>query len=120
VGVIAACLLADTVGRRRLIIFGGWWCSAMLLIVGAAGQRATSTPVRNLIIAAACMWSIGNSPLGSLGWTFVGEVPNQKLRARTAGLAAAGGVVFGLTFNTSVPIMREFTASRGVSEQSGE
>lgn len=83
----------------------------MLLIVGAAGQNATTTPIRNLVIAAACLWSMGNSPLGSLGWTFVGEVPNQKLRARTAGLAAAGGVVFGLTFNTSVPIMRGFSIS---------
>lgn len=36
----------------------------------------------------------------------MGEVASQKLRARTAGLAAGSSVLFGLTFNTSVPIMR--------------
>lgn len=38
----------------------------------------------------------------------MGEVASQRLRARTAGLAAAMSVVFGLTFNTAVPVMREF------------
>lgn len=44
--------------------------------------------------------------VGALGWTFVGEVASQRLRARTAGISAAMGVIFGLTFNTSVPVMR--------------
>lgn len=46
--------------------------------------------------------------VGQLGWAFVGEVASQRLRARTAGLAAAMSVVFGLTFNTAVPVMREY------------
>ena len=45
--------------------------------------------------------------VGSLGWAFVGEVASQKLRARTAGLAAGASVVFGLTFNTALPVMRK-------------
>lgn len=45
--------------------------------------------------------------VGQLGWAFVGEVASQRLRARTAGLAAAMSVVFGLTFNTAVPVMRK-------------
>lgn len=45
--------------------------------------------------------------VGGLGWSFVGECSSQKLRVRTAGIAAALSVVFGLTFNTSVPIMSE-------------
>lgn len=43
--------------------------------------------------------------VGGLGWSFVGEVSSQKLRVRTAGIAGALSVVFGLIFNTSVPIM---------------
>ena len=46
--------------------------------------------------------------VGALGWTFVGKVSSEKLRARTAGLSAGMGVIFGLTFNTSVPIMRKY------------
>lgn len=45
--------------------------------------------------------------VGNLGWTFVGEVSSQKLRARTAGLAAGASVLFGLTFNTSLPVIRK-------------
>ena len=46
--------------------------------------------------------------VGQLGWAFVGEVASQRLRARTAGLASAFSVVFGLIFNTTVPYMREY------------
>ena len=45
--------------------------------------------------------------MGQLGWAFVGEVSSQRLRARTAGLAAGISVIFGLTFNTAVPVMRK-------------
>jgi hypothetical protein len=47
--------------------------------------------------------------VGSLGWAFVGEVSSQKLRARTAGLAAGFSVIFGLTFNTALPVIREWS-----------
>lgn len=84
----------------------------MLVIVGAAGLKATSQPVRKLIIAASCLWSLGSAAreyllvgilgstliaVGSLGWTFVGEVASQKLRARTGGLAAGEAFPVGLT-----------------------
>ncbi len=46
--------------------------------------------------------------VGSLGWAFVGEIASQKLRARTAGLAAGSSVLFGLTFNTALPVMRKW------------
>lgn len=48
---------------------------------------------------------LASALVGSIGWAFVGEVASQKLRARTAGVAAAASVVFGLTFNTTVPLM---------------
>jgi SP family sugar:H+ symporter-like MFS transporter len=100
-------ILADKVGRRPLVLFGAFWTTAMLFIVGIAGQFVGSTSIQNLTIAAACLWSGGSSALGIIGWTFVGEVSSQKLRARTAGLAAGISVLFGLTFNSSVPVMRK-------------
>jgi len=47
-------------------------------------------------------------PVGALGYSFLGEVASQKLRARSAGLSAGIPVLFGLTFNTTVPYMCEF------------
>jgi SP family sugar:H+ symporter-like MFS transporter len=35
----------------------------------------------------------------------VGEVPSQRLRARTAGLAVGISVLFGLAFNTALPVI---------------
>lgn len=122
--------IADKFGRRKIVVIGGWWCFAMLIVVGAAGGHVNDSPrIANLVVACASLWSLGSaaresssrSPsalsvclvtdlihiVGSLGWTFVGEVASSRLRARTAGLAAGIGVIFGLTFNTSVPIMCE-------------
>lgn len=77
----------------------------MLLLIGVLGQIERNTAVDNAAIALVCLWSPVNSSINQIGWTFVGEVASQTLRARTGGLAAAMGVVFGLTFNTSVPVM---------------
>lgn len=107
IGVLV--LIADKVGRRPLVLFGAAWTTAMLFVVGIAGQFVGRPGVREITITAACLWSCGSSALGIIGWTFVGEVSSQKLRARTAGLGAGISVLFGLTFNTSVPVMRKST-----------
>jgi hypothetical protein len=96
-----------------------------MMVVGILGFVNKTTPIQNLLIFVACVWAFFNKarrscpnvpifsfvnliPLvGSIGWAFVGEVASQKLRARTAGVAAASSVVFGLTFNTTVPLMRK-------------
>ena len=95
------------------------------MVVGILGFVPKSEPLKNFLIFTACVWSFFNVArkkssmiflidlaliliiVGSLGWAFVGEVASQKLRARTAGLAAGSSVLFGLTFNTSLPIIRE-------------
>lgn len=60
-------VIADRVGRRPLVIFGAFWTTAMLLVVGIAGQFLGSTAIRNLTIAAACLWSPASSALGIIG-----------------------------------------------------
>ena len=78
-----------------------------MFVVAIIGLVPSTASLRGFCIFVACIWSLFNSALGSLGWAFVGEISSQKLRARTAGLAAGASVVFGLAFNTSVPLMRE-------------
>jgi SP family sugar:H+ symporter-like MFS transporter len=98
-----------------------------MLIVGILGFVPKTSALKNFLIFVACVWSffnvarkfpesgaigVSNSLLtsrvvGSLGWAFVGEIASQKLRARTAGIAAGISVLFGLTFNTSLPVMRK-------------
>lgn len=98
-----------------------------MLLVGILGLLEKTTPLQNFLIFVACAWSFFSNAresfllvfpqgailypdpvaVGGLGWAFVGEVASQKLRARTAGIAAGVSVLFGLTFNTTVPLMRE-------------
>lgn len=124
-------LISDKAGRRRPTFVATVGCTLALMVVGILGFVNKTTPVRNLLIFTACVWAffsrartfayylfmlfphpycshrtVTNSiAVGSIGWAFVGEVASQKLRARTAGVAAAASVVFGLTFNTTVPLM---------------
>ncbi|KAM0325154.1 hypothetical protein ACHAQA_007693 [Verticillium albo-atrum] len=93
------------VETERLTFISAIACALTMIVVGILGFVNKTTVVLNLLIFIACVWAFFNKALGSLGWAFVGEVASQKLRARTAGVAAASSVVFGLTFNTTVPLM---------------
>ncbi|PVH79891.1 MFS general substrate transporter [Cadophora sp. DSE1049] len=97
--------LTDLFGRRKVVVISAIVCTTAMLVVGILGFVEKTEPLKNFLIFVACVWSFFNVALGSLGWAFVGEVASQKLRARTAGLAAGSSVLFGLTFNTSLPIM---------------
>ena len=127
-------LSTDKLGRRRLVFISAIVCTVTMLVVAILGLVPKTPALQNFLIFDACLWSFFSSarkfspkqsscevlvvsvnsalirlPLvGSLGWAFVGEVASQRLRARTAGLAAGASVIFGLTFNTAVPIMRKY------------
>ncbi|KAL4903125.1 hypothetical protein BDW74DRAFT_169064 [Aspergillus multicolor] len=98
-------LLSDKFGRRRLVFGATLICTATLLIVGILAFVPSTQALKNFLVFVACAWSFANTTVGSLGYAFVGEVASQRLRARTAGVASGLSVVFGLTFNTSVPII---------------
>ncbi|EKG12548.1 General substrate transporter [Macrophomina phaseolina MS6] len=103
----ATCLIlaTDTFGRRPVVLASAIGCTVAMLLVGILGQVEKTKPLQNFLIFVACVWSFFNNALGGLGWAFVGEVASQNLRARTAGVAAASSVLFGLTFNTALPVM---------------
>ncbi|KAK8850771.1 hypothetical protein IAR55_004691 [Kwoniella newhampshirensis] len=103
VAIIILSVTTDKTGRRPTVLGAAVICTLSMLIVGIMGQVHSTSGVKAGLIFVACVWSMANSVLGSLGWTFVGEVAAQRLRARTAGIAAGGSVLFGLTFNTALP-----------------
>ncbi|KAK6909183.1 sugar transporter [Kwoniella mangroviensis CBS 8886] len=103
--VIVFALTTDRFGRRNIVIYLAGLCCAMLLVIGILGHVPHNNATKDVLIVAACFWSAGSVGLGAFGWSFAGEVAAQKLRARTSGLGSGIAVIFGLTFNTSVPIM---------------
>ncbi|KAI9151333.1 sugar transporter [Paramyrothecium foliicola] len=102
---VTLILATDRFGRRPVVLVGTATDTIALLIVAILGFVPKTTPLQNFLIFVGCVWSFFNSALGQLGWAFVGEVASQRLRARTAGLASAFSVIFGLIFNTTVPYM---------------
>ncbi|WWC91994.1 uncharacterized protein L201_006948 [Kwoniella dendrophila CBS 6074] len=103
--VLIFAVTTDRFGRRNIVLYLAALCLAMLLVVGILGHVPHSEKTKNLLIAAACFWSAGSVGLGAFGWSFAGEVGPSHLRARISGLGSGIAVIFGLTFNTSVPIM---------------
>nr|XP_036575076.1 MFS alpha-glucoside [Colletotrichum truncatum]KAF6781586.1 MFS alpha-glucoside [Colletotrichum truncatum] len=103
----AFCLMlgSDKIGRRLLVLVAVGFCMGTLLIVGILGLVPQTSALKNFLIFVACVWSFFNSIVGSLGGAFSGEVGAQKLRARTAGISQGMSVIFGLIFNTTVPLM---------------
>lgn len=95
----------DRFGRRIIVFISSVTCTICMLIVAVIGLFHSTKALQNFCIFVGCVWSLFNAALGSLGWAFVGEIATQKLRARTAGIAAGISVLFGLCLNTSVPIM---------------
>lgn len=57
------------------------------------------------------MWRLGSTLLGNLGWAFIAETGSSRLRLKTGGIAAAGGVCLGLIFNTVTPYMLNANAA---------
>jgi MFS family permease len=84
-------------GRRFIVFLSSIICSISLFVVTIISLFDSTTALQNFCIFTACIWSLFNSALGVIGWAFVGEIASQKLRARTAGLAAGLSVVFGLS-----------------------
>ena len=98
--------LIDVIGRRNLFLIGSVGVWTMCMVVGGMGLAPNrSNSVNQLVLFFSLLWRMASTLLGNLGWSFVAETGSSRLRAKTAGIAAAGGVCIGLVFNTSAPYM---------------
>lgn len=104
---LVAAVLVDFIGRRTLFLWsvGIVWCN--LLIIGGIGlmPMPRKNSINQLTVFFSLVWRMASTVLGDLGWSYVAETGNMRLRAKTAGFSAAGGVCFGLIFSTTVPYM---------------
>lgn len=104
--VIACAFITDKSGRRRLFLFavtGQWVVSWVIGGMGLApkGNKA----IDGLVLFFSLVWRMLSTALGTLHWTYSAETSSSRLRAKTAGVASAGGIVIGIIFSTSVPYM---------------
>lgn len=104
--VIACAFITDKSGRRRLFLFavtGQWVVSWVIGGMGLAPQKTKA--INGLVLFFSLVWRMLSTALGTLHWTYSAETSSSRLRAKTAGVASAGGVIIGIIFSTSVPYM---------------
>ncbi|UKZ82540.1 hypothetical protein TrVFT333_010329 [Trichoderma virens FT-333] len=106
VGVLSTSLLSDGFGRRWLTLglFGSGAVS--ILAIGILGSfNYQSRELGNVLVFWACVSNFGVIGGASIAYSYIAEIPTQRLRARTASIALMGSFVLGICFNYTVPLM---------------
>ncbi|EMC96383.1 hypothetical protein BAUCODRAFT_473149 [Baudoinia panamericana UAMH 10762] len=97
VGVVAIIINTCVItryGRRRLFLLVGLiFCAITMLILAAVYTAAPTSPTTlNLIVAMSVIYILSyNGAISSYAWLSGGELPQQRLRSYTFGLAASVG-----------------------------
>ncbi|EEU46206.1 uncharacterized protein NECHADRAFT_79489 [Fusarium vanettenii 77-13-4] len=105
-GVLTTTLMSDRFGRRWLTIglFGAGAIS--MLAIGILGSfDYQSKQLGNVLVFWGCLSNLGVIGGASISYSYVAEIPTQRLRARTASIALMGSFVLGIAFNYTVPLM---------------
>ncbi|RSH95581.1 hypothetical protein EHS25_000673 [Saitozyma podzolica] len=105
-GVLSSSLISDKFGRRWLAIglFGAG--TLAILGIGILGSFDYQSPkLGSVLVFFACVSNFGVIGGAGIAYSYVAEIPTQRLRARTAAVALMGSFCLGLTFNYTVPLM---------------
>ncbi|PSK46132.1 hypothetical protein B9Z65_5100 [Elsinoe australis] len=108
IGIVTNILLissVDKLGRRNMACAGCTIVWASCMCVGILGVAPQVNATNYLFIFFACCWSVGMQGTGATGWGFIGEISSQRLRAYTAGFAAASTCVAGVVMDVLTPYM---------------
>jgi MFS family permease len=105
VGVIAAVLLADRVGRIRLQVIGFIGCAVGLFIASMSGDATAAT--KTMLIFAGFMLFNFMTNMGPNAQTYLlaGEVFPTHIRAQGAGFAAAFAKIGAVTTAYLFPVL---------------
>lgn len=111
VGVMACALFADKFGKRWFTIgmFGS--AAVAVLCIGIVGCfDYTSKDLGSLLVFFGCVSNFGCIGGAGIAYTYVAEIPTQRLRARTGSVALMGSFLLGILFNYTVPFMLQVWA----------
>lgn len=105
-GVLATSLFSDRFGRRWLTIglFGA--AAIAVFAIGIVGSFDYETgPLGEVLVFWGCLSNFGIIGGAGIAYSYIAEIPTQRLRARTASIALMGSFVLGIAFNYTVPLM---------------
>ncbi|KAJ9156600.1 General alpha-glucoside permease [Pleurostoma richardsiae] len=113
--MILTATLTDQFGRRPLTVYPYAVTATSLLCLGIIGCfDYTAKATSSLLIFFACLATFSTTGASAIGYAYAAEIPQQRLRARTAAwsLAVSNGIAIMFSFCT--PLMINGTAKWGV------
>ncbi|KAJ5820027.1 hypothetical protein N7474_005618 [Penicillium riverlandense] len=103
ISMILSASLTDQFGRRPLTVYPYAVTSISLLCLGIVGCFDYTKPaLSSLLIFFACLATFSTTGASAIGYAYAAEIPQQRLRAQTAGwaLALSNGVAIMFSFTT--------------------
>ncbi|KAK3367335.1 general substrate transporter [Lasiosphaeria ovina] len=99
-------LIVVRYGRRRVILMIGLGvCGILQLIIAVTyDKRPGETSTGTVLVALTCLYMMSyNGMISTYAWLAGGEMPSQRLRSYTFGLAAAAGFFFAWLTTFTAP-----------------
>lgn len=115
ISMIASATLTDSVGRRPLTVYPYAVTVISVLCLGIIGCfDYTSKALSSLLIFFACLATFSTTGASAIGYAYATEIPQQRLRARTAAWSLASSNLIALMFSFCTPLMINGTVKWGV------
>ncbi|KAF3764006.1 general substrate transporter [Cryphonectria parasitica EP155] len=104
--MIGTSTLTDSFGRRPLTVYPYALTSVSLLCLGIVGCfDYTTKALSSLLIFFACLATFSTTGASAIGYAYATEIPQQRLRARTAGWSLAASNAIATMFSFCTPLM---------------
>ncbi|CAI7656076.1 unnamed protein product [Penicillium pancosmium] len=106
ISMMATALTTDKFGRRPLTVYPYAVTSISVLCLGIVGCfDYTKVSLSSLLIFFACLATLSTTGASAIGYAYAAEIPQQRLRAKTAGWALASSNMVAIMFSFCTPLM---------------
>ncbi|KAL6705693.1 hypothetical protein ACN47E_006482 [Coniothyrium glycines] len=99
-------ITTDNLGRRPLTVYPYAVTVVSVLCLGIVGCfDYRSSTLSSLLIFFACLATFSTTGASAIGYAYAAEIPQQRLRAQTAGWALAFSNLIAIMFSFCTPLM---------------
>ncbi|CAG8897290.1 unnamed protein product [Penicillium nalgiovense] len=106
ISMMMTAVTTDKFGRRPLTIYPYAVTTVSLLCLGIIGCFDYTKPsTSSLLIFFACLATLSTTGASAIGYAYAAEIPQQRLRAKTAGWALASSNLIATMFSFCTPLM---------------
>ncbi|KAH7093519.1 general substrate transporter [Paraphoma chrysanthemicola] len=104
--MLITSMTTDKFGRRPLTIYPYAVTVISVLCLGIVGcYDYRSSTLSSLLVFFACLATFSTTGASAIGYAYAAEIPQQRLRAQTAGWALAASNLIAIMFSFCTPLM---------------